>query len=150
MCDKKKTSLNVSGIEYPVKVSDEQKFEKQTLTVSVNIFGLEERELLPVYISKDKNEHHVNLLLISCNDMMHYCLIRNLSRLLRSLTKNNGHRYYCNYYCNHCLYGFIRRDLLEDHESHSFKMHHKRSNFQTKIMMYYILKMLRNSLKYIL
>ena len=58
-----------------------------------------------------------NLLLVSYNDTMYYCLIRNLSRLLGSQTKHNGRAFYCNY----CLHGFVRKDLLEEHETQCSK-----------------------------
>ena len=109
--------LNVSGIEFHMKVKDISKFERQNPTISINLFGYEEKELFPVYITEHKKEHHVNLLLISNNDTTHYCLIRNLSRLLASLTKHNGEGFYCNY----CLHGFSRQDLLEQHEPHCRK-----------------------------
>ena len=55
--------------------------------------------------------HHVNLLLMSKGEKRHYCVIRNFSRLLGNRTKHNGE----NHYCNYCLHGFSRRELLEDH-----------------------------------
>lgn len=48
---------------------------------------------------------------------MHYCLIRNLSRLLTSLTKHNGKRFFC----EHCLHGFVRENLLVEHEQNCRK-----------------------------
>ena len=92
-----------------MKVKDIAKFKKQNPTVSTNLFGYEGKELFPVCIADQKKEEHVNLLLISNNDTTHCCLIRNLSRLLASLTKHDGKRFYC----DHCLHGFVRQDLLE-------------------------------------
>ena len=109
--------LNVGGIEFPVKVSDITKFEKQNPALSINLFGYEEKELFPLYITKEKKEHHVNLLLISSNETKHYCLIRNLSRLLRSLTKYKCKKYFCEY----CLHGFVWEDSLLEHEPHCSK-----------------------------
>ena len=100
--------LNVTGIDFSMKVKDIPKFEKQ----SINVFRYEENDLFPVYISEGKKEQHINLHLISNKGTNHYCLIRNLHRLLSSQTKHNGRRFYCNY----CLYGFAREDLLLDHE----------------------------------
>ena len=109
--------LNVGGIEFPMRVNQIAKFERQNTTISVNVFGYEERELFPLYITKEKKEHHVNLLLFSSNETSHYCLIRNLSRLLGPLTKYKGRKFFCEY----CLHGFTRRDLLEQHEPHCSK-----------------------------
>ena len=61
---------------------------------------------------KEKKEHHVNLLLISSNEMMHYCLIRNLNRLLFSLTKYKCKKFFCEY----CFQGLVREDLLLEHK----------------------------------
>lgn len=54
---------------------------------------------------------HVNLLLFSKGESRHYCLIRNLSRLLGDRTAHKSQTFYCNY----CLHGFCRNDLLEEH-----------------------------------
>ena len=109
--------LNVNGIEFPVKVSDIPKFEKQNPALSINLFGYEEKELFPLYITKEKKENHVNLMLISSNETKHYCLIRNLNRLWFSLTKYKGKKFFCVY----CLHGFLREDLLLEHEPHCSK-----------------------------
>lgn len=68
-------------------------------------------------LRKRKKENHVNLLHIANNETRHYCLIRNLNRLLSSLTKKKAQKYFCEY----CLHGFIREDLLLDHEPHCSK-----------------------------
>lgn len=98
--------LNLDGIEFSMKVSQIANFERQNTAIRVNVFGYEQKELFPVYITKEKKENHVNLLLIANNETRHYFLIRNRNRLLSSLTK---------------LHGFIREDLLLDHEPHCSK-----------------------------
>lgn len=109
--------LTVKGITFPMKVQDIPKFKKQNPTLSINLFGYEEEDLFPVYISEQEREQHINLLVISNNDTMHYCLINNLSRLLSSLTKHDDKRCYCSY----CLHGFMRSDLLEQHKPYCSK-----------------------------
>ncbi|KAK3718101.1 hypothetical protein QZH41_017198 [Actinostola sp. cb2023] len=108
------SELNMAGIDYPVKIDQVKKFERQNPTTSVNVFGLEEQELFPLYVTKDKKELHVNLLLYSQDTRRHYCLIRDLDRLLSSITRHDGRMYHCNY----CMHGFVRQDLLDDHEPH--------------------------------
>ena len=44
-------------------------------------------------------------------------MIRNLSRLLASFTKHKGKKFFCDY----CLHGFTRQDLLEQHIPHCHK-----------------------------
>ncbi|KAK3754327.1 hypothetical protein QZH41_017838 [Actinostola sp. cb2023] len=108
------SELNMAGIDYPVKIDQVKKFERQNPTISVSVFGYEENELFPLYVTKDKKELHVNLLLYSQDTRRHYCLIRDLDRLLSSITRHDGRMYHCNY----CMHGFVGQDLLDDHEPH--------------------------------
>ena len=77
---KKEDSLNMKGIEYPVSLNIIDKFEKQNVSISVNVFGYEE-EVYPLRLSKHEHRHVVNLILISQGEMQHYCFIKNMSRL---------------------------------------------------------------------
>jgi len=73
------------------------KFKRQNPTLNISPFGYEKKQLSPIYISDQQWEEHVNLLLISNNETMHYWLIRNLCRLLASLTKYKGKKFFCDY-----------------------------------------------------
>lgn len=46
--------LNMKGIEYPVSLASVKKFEKQD-KISVNVFGFEEGEVFPLYLTKLEN-----------------------------------------------------------------------------------------------
>ena len=59
--------------------------------ISINVFGL----VYPLSITKSRHEKHVNLLLKSDKDKRHYCLIKNMSRLLEDRTKHDGETFYC-------------------------------------------------------
>ena len=104
--------LDFSGIEFPVTVDKIGKFERQN-NISVNVFGFED-VLFPLYITKEHFDIHVNLLLYSHGTTRHYCLIKDLNKLLYSQSRRKCRMYYCRY----CLHGFIREDLLQDHEPH--------------------------------
>ena len=43
---------NCQGINYPSKLDDRKKFEKNNLTIALNILYIKEKEILPAYISK--------------------------------------------------------------------------------------------------
>ncbi|KAK3747985.1 hypothetical protein QZH41_003960 [Actinostola sp. cb2023] len=103
--------LNFNDIEFPVSISKIPKFEKQN-QISVNVFGFEEGALFPVHISEERYSVHVDLLLYSLGQQHHYCLIRDLNRLLSNQRKHNGKMFHC----PHCLHGFVRQDLLDDHQ----------------------------------
>ncbi|CAB3990348.1 Gastrula zinc finger [Paramuricea clavata] len=54
------------------------------------------------------------MLLYSEGITRHYCLIKDLNKLLYD---QNGRK--CRmYYCRYCLHGFIREDILQEHEPH--------------------------------
>ena len=103
--------LNTEEMDFPVSLSQIGRFEKKN-NISVNVFGFEKNEIFPLHITQQKNSiHHVNLLLFSKGEKRHYCLIRSMSRLMGDRTRHNGEAFYCNF----CLHGFTRRDLLNDH-----------------------------------
>jgi hypothetical protein len=104
--------LDFTGIEFPVTVDKIGKFEHQN-NISVNVFGFED-VLFPLYITKEHFDTHVNLLLYSQGTTRHYCLIKDLNKFLYSQNRRKARMSYCRY----CLHGFIREDLLQDHEPH--------------------------------
>jgi hypothetical protein len=74
-------TLNFSGLNFPIKLEDIVKFEKQNPTISVNVFGVEGRDIVgPLYHTAQRKSHHVNLLYIKNGDNSHYCWIKNMSR----------------------------------------------------------------------
>ena len=108
---KKEDSLNMTGIVYPVQLNAIYKFERQNPTISINVFGHEE-SVCPLRVSKCEDREVVNLLLISDDEKRHYCLIKNMSRLLSSQTsKGNG----AQYYCMRCLNPFHSQESLDKH-----------------------------------
>ena len=104
-------TLNLSGLVFPLPLSQISTFEKQN-NISVNVFGYQ-NEVFPLRITKERGLLHVNLLLITEGNNSHYCLIKSLSRLLSQHIKHNGKSYYCNY----CLHSFTSEELLQNHIS---------------------------------
>ena len=105
-----KDELNFDGIEFCVTIDKFEKYERQN-NISANVFGFED-VLLPVHITKQRFDTHVDLLLYSRDSARHYCLITDLNKLLYFQNKHQAHMYYCPY----CLHGFAREDLLQDHK----------------------------------
>ena len=103
-------TLDMTGLTYPVKVSDIPKFERQN-KISVNVFGYEKGEIIPIHITTERFEQHVNLLMLSDGKKHHYCCVRDLNRLLAS-TKSCKNKHF---FCSYCLHGFTKESLLEDH-----------------------------------
>ncbi|VVC42481.1 Ribonuclease H-like domain, partial [Cinara cedri] len=71
-------------IEFSVKLKDITKFEKKT-NMSINVFTYEDnRNISPLQVCDIEKETHINLFYLSEKNKEHYCLIKNLSRLVVS------------------------------------------------------------------
>ncbi|KYN17530.1 hypothetical protein ALC57_10179 [Trachymyrmex cornetzi] len=55
------TVLNLTNIEFPMTLKDIPKFEHLN-AVSINVYGIENEQILPLRLIGDKKEKHVNLL----------------------------------------------------------------------------------------
>ncbi|XP_071153082.1 uncharacterized protein [Mytilus edulis] len=106
-------SVNMTGIEYPTPLSQISQFEKQNNTISVNIFGYEEGEIYPLYITKKTFCHHVNMLYFKENNKSHYMLINNFNRFLSRTKKHREEHFFCYL----CLQGFTDKCKLERHKA---------------------------------
>ena len=103
--------LNCEGLKFPMELKDIYRFE--TLNeIAVNVFGYEE-VVYPLRVSKEEYKDHVNLLLISQGEKNHYCLIKNMSRLLSSQVSKKGHK---KHFCLRCLNAFGTQELLDKHK----------------------------------
>ena len=104
--------LKTQNMTFPVTIKQIPNFENDNF-ISINVFGYE-KEIFPLYITKQSFDKHVNLLLISNGENQHYCWIKNISSLLFNLT-NHQHAVY---YCNYCLHRFKNRDAQIEHSKH--------------------------------
>ena len=80
------------GTEFPVNLSDINKFENHNSSSSINVFGYENL-VYPLRISMHNynRESSVNLLLISDDTKQHYCWIKDISKLLSLQTSKHDH-----------------------------------------------------------
>lgn len=134
--------INVGGLDFPLKIHDIHKFEAQNHHISINVFGLQKtrksihksstkkkiiHEVIgPFYHTKVRKINHINLLLLSDNNNVHfhYCLITDFSRLVtRQLTRKKAKKYFC----DGCLISFC--------EEFKLKSHHETGCYQTKIIL---------------
>ena len=109
-------SLDMTDIEYPVKINDISKFERQNSNISISVFALSEsnniNSIYPIYYnySNYKNrEHKIDLLYIEKDHMTHYFLIKNLESLLN----NNRNQAFI---CRNCMSIFSTTTALGNHE----------------------------------
>ena len=79
----KENTLNMERICYPVSLKDINKFEKQNPTISITVLGYEGKGVYPLRNSTNMDtDYNIILMLIEKEGVKHYCLIKNLSRLL--------------------------------------------------------------------
>ena len=100
--------LDITDLEFPTPLKQIPAFEKKN-KLSINVFAWEEKELVPLHVSKERGVKPINLLIISEGDKRHYCLIRNFSRLANYRTKHDGKEYFC-FNCIHACYSQERLD----------------------------------------
>ena len=111
-CDKKYVEkLDYSGIEFPVSVKQYNKIEKQN-NIRVNVFGYEEGQPYPFYLSKEKFDSCLNLLLITEGEVKHYCLLKDFNKFMYNQTKHKERKHFC-MYCLQCL---SSKEHLEKHK----------------------------------
>lgn len=105
--------LNTDGMSFPPSVNDIKLFEKNNPDISINIYGLDNCRITgPLHIATSKKQNHVNLLYIEQDGKGHYCLIKDLVRLVR---RQISHHKGTMYFCDSCLQFFTSK---EKHNSH--------------------------------
>ena len=114
--------LNYSNIEFPVTVKQINKIEKQN-NICINLFGYEEKQKFPIYISKEKYQDHMELLLITEDENQHYVLIKDFNKFMFSQT-NHEHK---KYFCMNCLQCFSREDVLTEHKNNCLSINGKQA-----------------------
>ena len=114
--------LDYSSIEFPVTVKQINKIEKQN-NICINLFGYEEKQKFPIYISKEKYQDHMELLLITEGENKHYVLIKDFNKFMFNQTKHEHRKYFCMY----CLQCFSREDVLTEHKNNCISINGKQA-----------------------
>ena len=107
---KYESTLDMSGINYPVQTKQIPLFEKQNPTISINVLSFEpDTKCFTIeYLSPERGrQHHVNLLLLEDTTKHHYVRITNMSSLVAHRSKHNG----VTHVCNSCLHPFSDQQL---------------------------------------
>ena len=104
-------NLDYSGVEFPVNVKHYKKIEKQN-RISLNIFGYEDKQPYPIYVSKEKYEDHMELLLVTKDENKHYVLIKDFNKFMYNQTKHKEKKHFCMY----CLQCFSSERVLNNHK----------------------------------
>ena len=104
--------LNYQGVEFPVNVKHYSKIEEQN-SININVFGYEEEQFYPIYVSKKMKDKVLNLLLITKGEKQHYVLIKDFNKMMYNKTKHKERKHICMF----CLQCFSADKILEKHKS---------------------------------
>ena len=110
-------NLDYSGIEFPVSIKQYNKIEKQN-EININVFGYENKQPYPIYISKEKYDTYMNLLFITENENKHYVLIKDFNKFMFNQTKHKERKHFC----MHCLQCFSSERVLSNHKDNCIQV----------------------------
>ena len=120
--------LDYQGIEFPVSIKQDNKIETQN-SININVFGYEKKQPYPIYVSKEKFDDVLNLLLISENENKHYCLIKDFNRFMFSKNKTQHKKHFC----MHCLQCFSKEEILSKHKEICIEINGKQAIKMPKV-----------------
>ena len=116
---------NWDGIKFPTKVKDIHIWEKNNNT-NINVFGYDEDSkktyvikmcdgCTSIVLDEDEDDKFINLFL---QDDNHYCVVKNLSRLVSSQYSKHKEKAH---FCLKCQNGFSTSEVLESHQKTCLK-----------------------------
>ena len=106
----------MEGIDYPVSLKDLNKFEKQNPSIFIKVLGYERKRVYPLRNSVNTGrDYDVILMLIEEGGVKHYCLVKDLSRLLSSQVSNHDGKHH---FCVKCLNPFWCQESLNKHQEY--------------------------------
>ena len=103
--------LDCDGIEFPVLEKDFSKFETKN-NICINMFCYENRLTFPIYVSDQKFENSMDLLLVIDENKSRYVYIKDFNRFMFHKTKNKNKKYFC----KSCLQCFSCKNVLTKHK----------------------------------
>ena len=102
--------LNYDGIDFPLSQKHYKKDEKQNSN-RINVFGHEDGQPFPIYISKETFKDQMNLLLITKDEKKHNVLIKEFNAFMYNQSKHKERKHFCMY----CLQCFSSERILAIH-----------------------------------
>ena len=104
--------FNWEGISFPISWRGIDRFERQN-NISVNVLGLDGKEIITLRKTQEKKENHVILFKLKQGENEHFALVNNLNRLwFGQDSKNKNQRQVC----DGCLNSFNSKETLEVHQ----------------------------------
>ena len=114
---KYENDLNFKGINFPIKIKDIQKFEKQNPHLpGINVFSVNDNnKIYPLRLNQKDTLKTIDLFLFSKDEEHHYSLIKKFSRLTRSQITSDRRKIHI---CKKCLSHFTKKDLFKKHSTY--------------------------------
>ena len=109
--------LDYTEIEFPVTIKQFNKIEKKN-NININVFSYEDKQPHPVYVSKEKYQDHMELLLVTKDENKHYVLIKDLNKFMYNQTKHKERKYFC----MRCLQCFSSERVLATHNDNCIQV----------------------------
>ena len=91
--------------------------------ICINMFGYKNGLVLRIYVSDQKFEDSMDLLLLIDDDKSHYVYIKDFDRFMFHKTKNKNKKWFC----RSCLQCFSRESVLIKHKENGLSINGKQS-----------------------
>jgi len=105
--------LNFEGIDFPTPVLQIDRLERQNPNLAINVFGWDKEQVIVHRISeKEGNIARINLMITKQGDNTHYSYVKRLTALPYDQNRHSDSKHFC----ERCLHGYLRRELLERHK----------------------------------
>ena len=92
-------------------------------SICINIFGYENELFFPIYVSDQKFEDSMDLLLLIDDDKSHYVYMKDFDRFIFHETKNKSKKWFC----RSCLQCFSSESVLIKHKEDCLSINGKQS-----------------------
>ena len=112
--------LDYDGIDFSVQEKDFNKIEVKN-NIFINVFGYENRLIYLIFISDQKFEDSMNLLLVIDDDKSHYVYIKDFNRFMFPKTKNKNKEWFC----RSCLQCFSSENVWIKHKENCLSINGK-------------------------
>ena len=86
--------LDYGEVKFPVQQKDFSKIETK-INICINVYCYENKRTFQIYISDEKCENSIDLLLVTDENKSHYLYIKDFDRFMFHKTKNKNKKYFC-------------------------------------------------------
>ena len=114
--------LDCDGIEFPVQEKDFSKIEVKS-NICINVVGYEDEFVFLIYVSDQKFEDSMDLLLLIDDDKSHYVYIKDFDRFIFHKTRHKNKKWFC----RSCLQCFSNENVLTKYKEDCLSINGKQS-----------------------